>query len=223
MYIKKNRARYVTAAAAVTTSVAVAVAAAGVARADTGVTPDPGSIEVPTGLTAAHSPPGAVAGLFARIWPSGPHATVVSSYEVADGDSFWAIAEQQLPDGATKRDILTLTGALMAYNAPRLGYDVSAMLRPGDVVGIVAAPASPSSAASAPAARDEGREAPASHDVVAGDSYWAIAEATLGDSATPADVLAKSEELIELNSPRLGYDDPQMLHAGDVVYLEDGC
>ncbi len=32
---------------------------------------------------------------------------------------------------------------------------------------------------------------------------------------------AKSEELIELNSPRLGYDDPQMLHPGDVVYLED--
>ncbi len=124
------------------------------------MTRDPGSVEVPTGLSAAHSPPGAVAGLFARVWPAGRHATVVPSYEVADGDSFWAIAERQLPDGATKRDILTLTGALMAYNAPRLGYDVPAMLRPGDIVGIVAAPSAPSSA-SAPAALDEVREAPA--------------------------------------------------------------
>jgi hypothetical protein len=39
--------------------------------------------------------------------------------------------------------------------------------------------------------------------------------------AAPADVLAKTEQLIVLNRARLGYDDPQMLHPGDVVYLDD--
>ena len=32
-------------------------------------------------------------------------------------------------------------------------------------------------------------------------------------------MLAKTEELIELNGARLGYEDPNMLHPGDVVYL----
>ena len=69
------------------------------------------------------------------------------------------------------------------------------------------------------AARDPLRGA--THYVVtAGDSYWAIAESVLGVDAAPGDVLAKTEELIQLNGARLGYDNPQMLHPGDVVYLE---
>jgi hypothetical protein len=62
--------------------------------------------------------------------------------------------------------------------------------------------------------------APAAHVVVAGDSYWAIAESFLDDDATPAEVLAKTEELMTLNSTRLGADDPAMIHPGDDVYLE---
>ena len=63
--------------------------------------------------------------------------------------------------------------------------------------------------------------APDSYVVVAGDSYWAIAESALGNDATPAQVLAKTEELMMLNSARLGSGDPAMIHPGDIVYLED--
>jgi LysM domain len=208
MYIK-NRLRHAVAAAAVTTSVAVAVVAAGAVRADSSLAPDQVSTSG-AGSSTADSPPGPGRGL------GGGHylhqkVTVVGEYDVAKGDSFWAIAEQQLPAGATAREVWTLTQALMAYNAPRLGYDVAAMLKPGDVVDVVAASSAPEPASSAAAA----------HEVVAGDSYWAIAESMLGDDATGAEVLAKTESLIALNSPRLGYENPQMLHPGDVVYLEE--
>ena len=55
--------------------------------------------------------------------------------------------------------------------------------------------------------------------MVAGDSYWAIAEETLGDAAPAADVAARTHELIDLNAPRLGYDDVRMIHPGDEVLL----
>jgi LysM repeat protein len=207
MYIK-NRLRHAVAAAAVTTSVAVALVAAGAVRADTSFTPDQGSTS--GAGSSADSPPGPGRGLDGGWYPH-QKVTVVGEYEVAKGDSYWAIAGQQLPDGATAREVWTLTQALMAYNAPRLGYDVAAMLKPGDVVDVVAASSAPEPASSAPAA----------HQVVAGDSYWAIAESMLGDDATGAEVMAKTESLIALNSPRLGYENPQMLHPGDVVYLEE--
>ncbi len=57
--------------------------------------------------------------------------------------------------------------------------------------------------------------------VVAGDSYWEIAEEALGDEAAPEEVLELTEDLIDINSPRLAYDNPWMIHPGDVVYLAD--
>lgn len=147
--------------------------------------------------------------------------TLDRQYEVVDGDSFWGIAERQLPDDATAGDVLKVTTALMAHNAPRLGYGDPAMLRPGDVVDIGSAAPVPAAAQTARPGRDEASVAPASHEAVAGDSYWAIAESILGHAASPADVLEKTDELIEINSTRLGYEDPQMLHPGDVVFLQD--
>jgi hypothetical protein len=214
MYIK-NPVRRAVAAAALATSAAIAVGAVA-ARADSSITPDSGSIDTATGRAAGDAPPGS--GLAGE---AGMGVTLDRQYEVVDGDSFWGIAERQLPDDATAGDVLKVTTALMAHNAPRLGYGDPAMLRPGDVVDIGSAAPVPAAAQTARPGRDEASVAPASHEAVAGDSYWAIAESTLGDEATPADVLEKTEALIALNSPRLGYEDAQMLHPGDVVYLED--
>jgi LysM domain len=214
MYIK-NPVRRAVAAAALATSAAIAVGAVG-AGADSSITPDSGSTDMATGRDVGDAPPGSARAGGARMG-----VTVARHYEVVDGDSFWGIAERQLPDDATAGDVLKVATALMAYNAPRLGYGDPAMLRPGDVVDTVSAAPVPAAAQMARPARNEASVAPASHEVIAGDSYWAIAESILGDEATPADVLEKTDALIALNSPRLGYEDSQMLHPGDVVYLED--
>ena len=217
MYIN-NPVRRAVAAAVLATSAAIAVGAVGAARADSSVKPDTGSIAVAP-ASAAESPPGVGGPDEARH--AGKDVTVLDRYEVVDGDSFWAIAERQLPVGATKGDVLTLTNALMAHNGPRLGHGDPAMLEPGDMVDIVVAPSEPVPAALALRAPAEATVAPTAHEVVDGDSYWEIAESILGDEATPADVLEKTEDLIELNGRRLGYEDPQMLHPGDVVYLDE--
>ena len=147
----------------------------------------------------------------ASPWTSRDHLTVVDEYEVVDGDSYWGIAERFLSDESTEHDVWEFTQALMTFNAPRLGYAHPAMLHPGDVVEIVAA-------GTRPAADGEDPDAP-SHAVVAGDSYWEIAEQALGDDAAPVAVLALTNELIEVNSPRLGYGDRRMIHPGDVVHI----
>jgi nucleoid-associated protein YgaU len=156
----------------------------------------------------------------ASAWTRRENLAVVDEYEVAAGDSFWGIAERFLPAGSAERDVWEFTQALMTVNAPRLGYAHPAMLHPGDVVDIVA----PNSTT---AMREEAEEVTgaagvtSSHTVVTGDSYWEIAEDALGADATPGAVLELSGELIDLNSPRLQYDDPRMIHPGDVVYIGD--
>ncbi len=80
----------------------------------------------------------AVAAPIASAWATRENLSVVDEYEVVDGDSYWAIAERFLPAGSTARDVWEFTQALMAFNAPRLGYAHPAMLHPGDVVDIVA-------------------------------------------------------------------------------------
>jgi nucleoid-associated protein YgaU len=152
----------------------------------------------------------------ASAWSRRENLTVVDEYEVIDGDSFWEIAERFLPDGSTEEDVWELTQALMEVNGPRLGYAHPAMINPGDIVEIVAL------GASSPPPADIGEAAGSEIEtVVAGDSYWEIAEEALGDGATQHDVLELTEDLIDLNSPRLAYDNPWMLHPGDVVYLAE--
>ena len=100
-------------------------------------------------------------------------AAVVGVHDVVAGDSYWAIAESLLPPDATPGAVLDYTNALIEANASRLGYDDPHLLRPGDVLDVVAAPAGDAVSPTAVT----------SHRVVAGDSYWAIAEETLGDAA----------------------------------------
>jgi hypothetical protein len=205
--IRKTRVRTAAAAAALATSVAIAVTATGAARADTSI-PQPAADGVPATASEA-GPPGAAA-FAARDQLRGATHHVVTA-----GDSYWAIAEDVLPDGAANSEVLRLTSELISLNTSKLGYDVATMLHPGDVVDVPSMPA-----ADRPVAAPVSAATP-SHHVVTGDSYWAIAESVLGADAAPADVLAKTEQLMELNRARLGYDDPQMLHPGDVVYLDD--
>jgi nucleoid-associated protein YgaU len=153
----------------------------------------------------------------ASAWTHRENLTVVDEYEVVDGDSYWGIAERFLPDGSPARDVWECTQALMAFNAPRLGYAHPAMLHPGDVVDIV----TPAGTAAAQESSEvvSAAEPTTSHAVVAGDSYWDIAEQTLGADAAPHDVLQLTGKLIDINSPLLGYDDRRLIHPGDVVYL----
>ena len=57
-----------------------------------------------------------------------------------------------------------------------------------------------------------------------GESYWSISEAhlptELGRAPTPREVLERTEAAIAYNAPRLGYDDPKMLHTGDIVFVD---
>jgi nucleoid-associated protein YgaU len=152
-------------------------------------------------------------------WAQRDNLTVVDEYEVVEGDSFWAIAERFLPDGSPDRDVWEFTEALMRFNAPRLGYAHPAMLHPGDIVEVLATTSNAAAQQS-----DDAIDGPATtpqHTVVAGDSYWEIAEEALGDAAAPQAVIELTRTLIDVNSPRLGYADQRMIHPGDVVYLTD--
>jgi hypothetical protein len=131
---------------------------------------------------------------------------------VPDGGSYWSIAENHL-EGSLDRDptgheIYVLTEALVAHNAPRLGHDDPSMLYPGDLVELVnitTTPPPPSDAVTAGS----------------GDSYWTIAATHLREvhhrEATGNEVLEATRTLIAQNAPRLGYDDPTMLHPGDTI------
>ena len=167
--------------------------------------------EIPT-VSAVRTPSTPVA----SAWSRRENLTVVDEYEVVEGDSFWEIAERFLPEGSTEEDVWEFTQALMEFNGPRLGYAHPAMISPGDIVEIVAVAPPPASPG------DIGEPAASEMDtVVAGDSYWEIAEEALGDGAAADEVLELTEDLIDINSPRLAYDNPWMIHPGDVVYLAD--
>ncbi len=139
-------------------------------------------------------------------------------HHVVAGDSYWSIARGQLGDGAPGTRVWDHTQALMEANAGRLGYEDPAMLHPGDEVELVAPAASSSEAAGTGSASEDA--AVPQVTVEAGDSYWAIAEQTLGEDAAAHDVLELTNDLIDLNSVRLGYDVRPMVQPGDVVLLQ---
>ena len=118
----------------------------------------------------------------------------------------------------TPQEVLERTEAAIAYNAPLLGYDDPKMLHTGDVVYV--------DAATLAARRRRCRTAAASggHVVVDGESYWSISEAhlpsELGREPTGREIYDRTEAAIAYNAPLLGYDDPNMLHPGDVVYVD---
>ena len=98
------------------------------------------------------------------------------------------------------------------------------MLHTGDIVYVDAATLSAAASAipAEPTASDPAESG--GHVVADGESYWSISEAhlptELGREPTPREVLERTEAAIAYNAPRLGYDDPKMLHTGDIVYVD---
>lgn len=141
---------------------------------------------------------------------------------VVSGQSYWSIARSQLGDDASGTAVWDYTEALMEMNAPRLGYDDPAMLKPGDVVELADAVVTPVLTTSiGPGASPGTTPAVPQVTAEAGDSYWAIAESALGESAPTTDVVDLTNDLVDLNSPLLGYPERPMIHPGDTVFLQD--
>lgn len=145
---------------------------------------------------------------------------------VERGDSYWSIATDELGPRATGPEIFDYTERLVAFNAPHLGYDDPTLIDVGDSVALL-----PHAAATAdePVTTEEEEATPlADHEyvVVAGDSYWSIAEQRAAqqhgpDSVDASVVYGLMLDLIDLNAPRLGHDDRELLHPGEVVWLYD--
>lgn len=157
----------------------------------------------------------APAASFAPVESAGSPTTAVAaraSMTVRADGSYWQLATDIVDSDATVGDIAALTKALRAHNAPRLGYDDPNLLHPGDVVYTdVAAPGTDTA------------EMPAGAVVVEpGGSYWNISVDTLaaetGEIPSVEATHELTEALVALNAPRFGYDDPTMLHPGDIVH-----
>ena len=135
-----------------------------------------------------------------------------STVEVQRGDSVWAIAER-VGDG---RDVAAIARQIVAANLGSMMNDghrfsTPALIEPGwmlnvPVDGVPVADAVPESLVS----QDD-------YVVVAGDSYWRIAETHLDPVAGAPEIAAYTGVLMELNSPLLGYADRSLIRPGDVV------
>lgn len=189
------------------------------AATDASSTMPPGPVAVPSLAQIVASRPS-----LAPV--SGRGERAVDQHRVEAGDSYWSIAEHRLGSDASSSDVYRYTTALMEFNAPLLGYQDPAMLHPGDVVAIIIPPPGDDFTVAEPtdpgvgAASTPHDDVPV-RDVEAGDSYWEIAQDTLGADATPTEVSQLTTDLVDLNSPMLGYQDRRMIHPGDVVYLQD--
>lgn len=198
-------------------SVTPTLAGPGVARAAVEVVHigmvDPQMTEAPLALPAVASPTTSVLG---SNW---------SVVEVVRGDSIWAIAER-VADG---REVATIAAQIVSANLGMVMNDghrfsTPALIEPGWLlnVPVAAAPLAPTPVASTPLAPTQLDLLPPaveSYVVIAGDSYWQIAEDRLGDEALPREVAAYTEELMQINAPVLGYADLHLIRPGDVLQL----
>jgi LysM repeat protein len=148
-------------------------------------------------------------------WSSSLSSSLDSSIitvTVQAGDSVWAIAERE----AHGRDVDVLAQQIVERNIGRTMADGRTFTTPALIL--------PGWQLEVPAA--EGTAAPTQvptgevYVVEPGDSYWAIAEEQLGTRSSAAEVHEYTIDLIELNAPLLGYDDPAMIHPGDLVLLD---
>jgi hypothetical protein len=179
----------------------------------------------------------------AVIVPNGLHDDAAASsgwrvHRVQPGDSVHAIA-LEICDGEPTALGATVD-AILARNLGRTMTDGSrfrdpSLIRPGwqlEVPDTDAHPEPPTTIPAAGAAEVAGHGAAATsgegveiwtHVVEPGASYWSVAEGLLDDSPTagppPADVLAATEALRDLNAPRFGRADPDLIHPGDVLLL----
>lgn len=176
------------------------------------------------------------------VVPRGLHDDLTTAptwrvHVVQSGESIHAIAGDVCNDdpavlGATVEAILIRNlgrtmGDGRVFRDPsiiRPGWELEVPVLGRPVADALTGPvADPPSASSAPAAGPAG-EAQTHHLVAPGASYWSIAEDLLeaadpATAPTPAEVLAATEALRDLNAPLLGRDDPNLIHPGDLLVL----
>ena len=137
-----------------------------------------------------------------------------STVEVRRGDSVWAIAER-VGDG---RDVGAIARQIVAANLGSVMNDghrfsTPALIEPGWMLNV---PVDGSPVADIipdlVVFQDD-------YVVVAGDSYWRIAETHLDPAAGAREIAAYTDVLMEMNSSRLGYADRRLIRPGDVVQL----
>ena len=137
-----------------------------------------------------------------------------SLVEVKRGDSIWAIAER-IGDG---RDIAAIARQIVAANLGSVMSDghrfsTPALIEPGWMLNV------PADAVPLADTIPELLVFQDDHVVVAGDSYWRIAEFHLGPLVSASEIAAYTDVLMERNSPLLGYADRRLIRPGDVVQL----
>ncbi|MEO5723437.1 MAG: LysM peptidoglycan-binding domain-containing protein [Ilumatobacteraceae bacterium] len=156
-----------------------------------------------------------------------------STYRVQRGDSVWSIAQRLAARGTSTTT--AVADQIVEANRGRVMNDgrrftTPALIEPGwDLTVPAKATVVPVTAYVAPG--DEGdpgattTAAPRGvvHQVVGGDSYWAIADAQLavelGRRPADREILPVVHELIDVNAPLLGHRDPTLLLPGESVLL----
>ncbi len=175
-----------------------------------------------------------------------PHTVTWTTYTVVHDDSVYRIAtsiaeQQRAGDGARVRDV---ADQILERNLGRrmidgAVFDDASLIQPGwqlDVPVAVPAESGGTAQAATPATGAVG-SVPASgvdatpssdalepasslhHVVIAGDSYWGIAEAHLerAGPATAHEIAMFSDALVAINAPLLGHDIETLLVPGDEV------
>ncbi|MEP7111915.1 MAG: hypothetical protein ABI862_01500 [Ilumatobacteraceae bacterium] len=142
-----------------------------------------------------------------------------SVVEVVRGDSIWAIAER-VADG---REVAVIAAQIVSANLGTVMNDghrfsTPALIEAGWLLNVPAAAAPLVPVPVAASQLDLGPAAD-SYVVVAGDSYWQIAENRLGDEALPREVAAYTDELMQINAPMLDHADRRLIRPGDVLRL----
>ena len=137
-----------------------------------------------------------------------------SMVEVKRGDSIWAIAER-IGDG---RDIAAIARQIVAANLGSIMNDghrfsTPALIESGWMLNVpVDAMPVDDTIPDLLVFRDD-------YVVVAGDSYWRIAENHLGPLASAPEIAVYTDVLMERNAPLFGYADRRLIRPGDVVQL----
>jgi LysM repeat protein len=177
----------------------VARAVAGVVHRRVGDLPEPTATEVaiptPAGVTTA-----------------APAINGWSVIEVKRGDSIWAIAERFADGGdvaAVADQIVTANLGTVMSDGHR--FSTPALIEPGWLLNVPIAGVPPVASAADPVQ--------ATYVVVAGDSYWAIAERHLDAASDDANVALYTAALMKINAPLLGYADEKLIRPGDVLQL----
>ncbi len=165
-------------------------------------------------------------------------APVSTTYVVQRGDSVWSIATRVAGPGG---DIAAIAAQIVDDNRGATMSDgrrftTPALIEPGWHLAVpvlhgllpIAAPIDEPPIDEPPTVEPPptmatADPAPGEHLVVAGDSYWRIAEAQLeavhGEQPAAVDVLGYTERLIAANAPRLDHDDRHLILPGESVVL----